>query len=626
MKNYKFLLFFALGFALMLSSCKDEEYGSYSRLFSPVGISATATGNTLDVTWQSIPGAERYKVEIAANKTMTRDLDSYTTTDARTTHTFKNLAYEQTYYFRLTALSGDAEVGDSKANISSGFKTKDAPKLLNPIKDEDKDEDAGTVTVTWVTTFNNVTYSPVKLDLSLLDGTQKQLITLTPAALTAKSYTFTGLEQDNYVITIIVADSDAPSGETWMNKQDARFFEPLLPVDLSTVTSSQATLKWKSGFEVTKLVLTPADGEDITVPIVSAASLSQVVTGLTPATRYVAQIFVGDRAANKVAFSTWYAIPAGAVVVGPTNYLADSIYKYAGKTIVLTAGNYQWANSTGNYTFANRAKCTLIADAPSPKPVIACPQNTYFTGDTVALSFVGVEFKPFTGTAGQHLFRINAANVHVRKLELLDCNVTGTYRNVLRMETAAKQTIDSMIMNNCLATNLFDGSNSYNIYHTNAADGALCPKYTSITNSTFNGYVGLYRENSVAADATEGRKVIIENCTLYKHGLASGSNAVTDVHLGTASKVAVGMKNLLFGGMNAGTGTYTSVNSVANSTVAGADCYSTTNYTGTTFSGLTAFQGSDSQVFSSATTGDFTLINPSLIQIRVGDPRWVPEL
>ncbi len=146
-------------------SCSDggeiigDETSNLPHLFRPVGISGTPLANTIDLSWSEISGAAYYFVEYATDKNFQYNYGSFETPNATASAVVTGLAFESSYFFRITAIAADESQDDSAVSAtSSAIKTGTAPKLLQPIT-QFSDADMW-AKASWVTTSTEWITSP----------------------------------------------------------------------------------------------------------------------------------------------------------------------------------------------------------------------------------------------------------------------------------------------------------------------------------------------------------------------------------------------------------------------------------------------------------------------------------
>lgn len=622
MKTYKMIWSAALSLLLAagLASCTDDNTQDppQERLFRPVSISGSSEANSILLRWSAIPGAAGYQIERATDAGFTKNLATVTTPDAKSSYTFTGLNFETEYFFRLTALSGSQVTDDSEPNVSKGVKTGNSPVILQPIADADKGDDW--VTARWEPTVDGVTYDIVKLNISSEDGSFTFDHTLTAAEKTAQNYTFTGLQALSYIVTIY---SSMDGNQIAMNRQAANLLAPLLPVDMATVTATTATLKWKSGFAVTKIVLTDPAGTAKTYNITDAAALSMPITGLNPTTRYVAQIFIGTTSCNRVAFRTWYSIPTGANVkaVATSDNLWTVLTNAAdGDVLVFDSGTWALTDPVGTASFVWNKALTLIARTPTTQAVIAPAKEGTMSGTISALKFIGLQIG---GSTSITYFINNPASgdLALSSLEFRDCHFTGLGSCLFRSQKTTNQTLGSIVLDYCSTSATVATAAGYNLLHLHATASANLPQTIAVTNSTFNGITGLIKY-AAAINGASATATTLTNNTFYELG-NTGGRYIVDYN--SASLGRVDIAKCLFGSTKNNVTDYKGVRA---GTVACSESYGSTAFNTAGGNSMPAPFESDycplSEMFKNAPGGDFTLLNANLIIKGVGDPRWIP--
>ncbi len=428
-------------------------------------------------------------------------------------------------------------------------------------------------------------------------------------------------------MTIFVAGAQ-PGQEVSMNKQNVNMLAPLLSV--TNISGTAATFNWNTSFAVTKIVVTPATGADIQVPIPNASAGTITVSTLSPTVFYTAKIYVGEKAGNAKSFRTWYTIPAGATNVAPSatpndGGLGDAITAAAdGAVLVLSSGNY-YLSTTPETGYALAKSFTLLAATPDAHPVVYVPGKNFTVGTGATASsfkFIGVDLAP-ANAAGvmEYMIRVTSGTtVNITSLEFRDCRIGTIARCLWRSEnTTANQTLGTFVIDNSVITNTFVAGQNYNLFHFSATSSDILPTQYTITNSTFNGITGLIGASAVTG-GTKSSTMDVNNNTIYRLGNGSSTSVMINTR---AAGDLLRMGKCIFGG--ASTSGYTCINVTGAKTI--SDCYYTSTVTAGGLTGIDALNKADAAVFKSpaaTNAADFTLIEQNMITNKIGDPRWVP--
>ncbi len=603
--------------AMLASSCEDAEVDPpQERLFRPVAVSGTAVANTIELTWSAIPDAVSYKVDYSSDPTFATDVRSVDVLNAKNKYLFTALEYYTNYYFRLTAISGiTATANSNTTQTTEGIRTKEAPTVLYPVAAEDKGDD-------WVVLRWNTAYIISKISLVSDDGTSySHDFVPTPADVANGYVRVSGLAQLAYTASAYGEDGIK------LNSVSVNLLAPLLPVEDADIFSTEVTVRWKAGPAVTKVVLTPSSGAAITQNI-TAATLSQKITGLTPLTNYTVQIFIGDTPCNKVTFRSWYAIPTVYTNVASGSNLMDAMDAASDGDVLMLASNATYTASkpgdaTGTYKITKAL--TIMSRSPGNKPVVTLSKAMDMDGVITAFKSVGVSWVAADASTAYFVNVTNAATaLNLTSFELRDSQFDGFGRSLFRSQkTTANQTIGTLLIDRCYAKNMNDGTQNYAVLHIQATAAAVAPRNYTVTNSTFNVLVSLI-QSKVSATSTKSTYTI-SNCTFNNMGDGTTNGRYfIDLTMTTGNTDEINMNSCIFGRIK-GSATYKGIRAGgATMNMSNNDAVSGFATSSDPIPGLVTLSEGYYDVFKDPDNGDFTLKPKSLIDAKVGDPRWIP--
>lgn len=395
-------------------------------------------------------------------------------------------------------------------------------------------------------------------------------------------------------------------------------FAPLLGTDIQ---ATSVTLSWPAGSDVTNFIINPG--------VINRAITDQekadgkaTITGLTGETLYTVLLMRGTAQRGSVSFTTLIDL-GGATAVHPGDNL-NSIIAAAqpGDALVLFPGEY-----LAYYGPISLNKSISIKGLyPYNKPKIHVQfvmENGVQSIDIKDLEMNGIYTDTVTKAPAtlSYVFQYNTTGTGYGSLNVTNCNIHDYDKSIFSGSASIVSSVQSISMTGCVVTNVL----------TNSADcidfrGGYVANL-SLTNSTFvncapaRDFVRL--DNSAAAFPGLNSNVLIDHCTLYKVCNSAGKRILYVRFTTNTLKVT----NTIIAET---LGLYTNQSSSAQ-----PDC-SMNNYFnapafvpgGTVLAGA-KFDLSTSYTvldpgFANPTNSNFTISNQTLIDNKIGDPRWRP--
>lgn len=388
---------------------------------------------------------------------------------------------------------------------------------------------------------------------------------------------------------------------------------------------------------LTSIVLTPATGAAVTVPLSNSEATVdgfKAITGLTAGTKYTAELFAGTKSKGLVTFTT-LAPTVYTVKLNPGDDLAAAISNAAnGAVIGLNPGTY---NISAASTFITQKTITLKSTSGDPKDTKVNYKEFDIEGTGAGVTLSGIEFD---GTAGASLYFINfigsqasnGAAATFTNVTVDNCIVHGSTTSFLRGDrgTAARDfKITAITVNNSIVYDMgANGSSAYYTFHVNkmqfntltvskstfynAGPGLVTASTTyagdviptvAISNSTFNGFGGNAKYALLDASANPINFTIV-NSILANTPKSGTVNAAAIRGTGAGSTLKISNSN------------YFNLSSAL------------TGGTALTFGTATLASNQSLNTGWTATTTDFTLPAGSVLRTAgstggpIGDPRW----
>lgn len=403
----------------------------------------------------------------------------------------------------------------------------------------------------------------------------------------------------------------------------------ILPVAEYDIIENAAWIRWTTEEALTSVVVTPAGGSPIELPISAeeAANGAKLVSGLSPGTSYTAEVFFGEVTKGSTTFKTKPSYDGFNIVdlrdQTKLSILIDTLPD-------IPSGSIVYLKRGGRYTLTSTfafSKSVTIMSGPDFIPTLARIESTAsfnIVANSVidSIVFKDVEIKGAAaagGSFGSHyLMNVNAVG-SIGKVKF-DNVRARVLRGLVRLQTATTGAkITNYSINNCV----MDSIREYGII---AASSSSSVTNISVTNSTF------YRFRKWIAHGVAGNSsILIDNCTLNEvaSGAAEGAEAnyVIDLNNNTTSIVTI--RNTIIGkGWNEGAGEYVhGVRVGAGSAVNTDNAYSTSDFLSTNATyqipGLIKVPITSPSLWANTATGDFTIVNTNFPAAETaGDQRW----
>lgn len=391
----------------------------------------------------------------------------------------------------------------------------------------------------------------------------------------------------------------------------------LLPIVVNQdIGIFETTLKWPAGQQATRFVINPGNiTRDITAGEVAAGAAT--LTGLSSYTNYSVIMYAGNSQRGSTKFKTLFDINCLTCVnLTPGQDISDAITAAAaGSTIVLAAGTYPDEGAI----VINKA-ITIQGELYYNMPIVYAG----FSCNTAVTSF-GVKDAVFRGDLAAPLnnFFTATAGINITSLTIEGCEIRNYVNSFLSSTAASGVTFGAITVLNTWVHDI-PGGGGDGIDFRGGTVGSL-----AVENCTFNnGFRAFLRMQTASVTS-------FKNCTFYKISALDNSNNTGIFRTnGTAgANNTLEVRNCLFSETgvaapaNVGSGNF--CRNVAS--MIAAPTYANNNIFGclNLLVGLytTAAQVSASEInpgFVNAPGGNFKVTNQTLIDNKIGDPRWNP--
>ncbi|MRX67774.1 protein of unknown function [Flavobacterium resistens] len=441
------------------------------------------------------------------------------------------------------------------------------------------------------TIYKTVNVAPDELPVKV------QLEGETVYSIRVKAVSSTGLEDSKWSVTTATTLSE----QLFYAVQDA------------DVEATQVTLRWPANTNATQITVQPGN---ITHTITAAEKTAGValVTGLTGETAYTATLLNGTKKRGTATFKTGIDIGTGILVKETDDLNAKITAAPAGSVLVLMPGDYKVF--TGEIILTKSVTIRGLRSGDRPKLHVRFTLNAGVTN----LSLIDLDVEGTT-VGDSNFITINGASTSYGDI-LISGSYVHDYLRALVYGNASAAKVTSFTVDNSIVKSVNTNAQADFIDFRNTYVANI-----TVKNSTFDSCsVGrdFVRADAVApANGFSGTglttNVLIDSCTLYKTSDTAAPKRILYVRFGSNSST---VKNTLITSTSAiytnqaltilptfSKNYYNLAPSFIDATIANNKIDS---------SATTA----DPQ-FVSAATGNFKVQNQTLIDNKIGDPRWL---
>ncbi|UWY28482.1 DUF4957 domain-containing protein [Flavobacterium sp. TR2] len=386
----------------------------------------------------------------------------------------------------------------------------------------------------------------------------------------------------------------------------------MFPVQDADIQATQVTLRWIPNSTVTQITAMPGN---IVHTITAAEKTAGVatLTGLTPETAYTAILLNGTKKRGNATFTTGIDIGTGILVKEGDNFIQKITDAPSGSVLVFMPGDY--TAQTG--TIAINKTITLRGLRPENKPKLkvnfTLANNSANSAEIVNFSLIDIDLSG-AGTTGGAIAISSPAATNLGDVLISGCYVHDFPSQLMYGNALAK--LKSFSVDNSIIKNVNTASGADFIDFRTAYVGSV-----SLTKSTFDTCSS---RDFIRLDAATGltgtgltSNVLIDGCTIYAPTLPAASRILYVRFVSNASIV----RNTL---LVVGSASYTNNAATAAPGFSNNNNFNSPNLqvTGSNNRPDASATILDPQ-FTSAATGDFTIKNQTLIDRKVGDPRWI---
>lgn len=385
-----------------------------------------------------------------------------------------------------------------------------------------------------------------------------------------------------------------------------------LPVQAVDIEAKQVTLRWTPNSNVTQITVAPGGITHVITPAEKTAGVA-VVSGLTAETAYTATLLNGTKKRGVITFTTGIDIGTGILVKNTDDLLQKIADAAAGAILVLEPGDYTAANQTGAITLNKAITLRGLRSYNTPKLHV----NFVMATGAANVSLIDLDLKGDKGAAGAavSVIKYNDNSVTYGALLISGCNIHDFGVSLISANLAAAK-ITSVIVENTVVTNvLTTGGEFIDVRGSQLAQ-------LTLKNSTFNNCATARYFIRMDAGLTGlTTNILIDSCTISNPNmLGTAANSILYTRFVTN---VIAVRNTLFANTPA---PYTREAVTANPTFANNNYFNSPNLNST--AGALANNRPDTggtaldPQFVNAAGGNFTIKNQTLIDNKVGDPRW----
>lgn len=385
-----------------------------------------------------------------------------------------------------------------------------------------------------------------------------------------------------------------------------------LPVQPGDIDAKQAILRWVPNSTVTHLFLNPGSISRLITAAEKASGVA-IVTGLTPETNYTATLYNNTKKRGVQLFTTGIDIGTG-ILVTPTDNLFQKITDApSGSILVLMPGDY--TAQTGliaiNKTLTIRG---LKTDNKSLLKVnFTLNNNPANASEEVSLSLIDLDLNG-TGLSGGAIAITSAAATPLGEVLISNCNVHDFPSQLMYGNASAK--LKSFSVDNSIIKSVNTGGGADFVdFRTTYVENIALTKSTFDTCSS-RDFIRLDAAAKLSGTGLNSN-VVIDGCTIYNPALPLSSRILYIRFLSNTSTV----RNTL---LAVGSAVYASSSATFAPVFLNNNNFNSPNLmlAGSNNRPDTSATVLDPQ-FVSAATSDFTVKNQTIIDKKIGDPRWI---
>ena len=440
--------------------------------------------------------------------------------------------------------------------------------------------------------------------------------------ITESPYVVNGLVPDTKYFLRIKAAAESKNDSKWSYLSDYSFttkteqiFESITGNDLK---AESVTLHWEAGADVERIDITDNNATlVVSYPLsdTEKAEGTATISGLTPLTSYVATLYLGETKRGVLEFTTTAKVPDAdftynlAAGDSLNNALLVDLQAQGYQTVNVTLASGAEYYNEGTLTIPDGLSVTFFG-MPGDNQAIVGVKNFEIGGTHAFVNFENVEL---TGEYGDYLVNQSDEST-VGALKFNNCFIHDLKNSPVRLQGSSAKTITNLSFENCIIYGAT--SRTYSLVHVDAGSGK-----GKVENISFKKSTVVYTGKSfVDSKSTNFTSLLIEYCTLSKV-MGSGDYLLDCGSDSYGPSEGVTINNTIFGS----TSTESTKGVRASGDVKVDNSYQTKDvyFTGNKFTGLTDYEGTETQLFKDPANFDFTIIDNSFAgKDNCGDPRW----
>ncbi len=398
----------------------------------------------------------------------------------------------------------------------------------------------------------------------------------------------------------------------------------LYPLEGEDITATTVKIKWPVGEEATNFMVIPGN---VNRPITSdeIAAGEATITDLTGETDYTVTMLKDNKQRGQVTFKTLVDL-GGATPLYPEDNLNEVISNAAeGDKFVLYPGDY---TVYSGIIMINKS-ISIKGLYPYDMPIVHTQFEINEGVQAVEIANIDLNGAYLDGASEEVLdyaFRFNTENAAFGSLTITGSTIHNFTKSFIITHTSTACSVESIIVDNCIVSDIFTDGGDFLDYRLSYI-GSL-----KITNSTFfncatentRDFIRMDGESkgNIYDDGSRAPEIEVSNCTFYnvmnsstsmkrlfyvrwtQHSIKSTNNLHAEMGVSVYTNQSLTLQpECSFNNYFNAEGYFTEAENVK--------IDNSSNYT-------TLDPG-----FTDAENGNFTVTNQTLLDNRVGDPRWL---
>ena len=441
--------------------------------------------------------------------------------------------------------------------------------------------------------------------------------------ITESPYVVNGLVPDTKYFLRIKAAAESKNDSKWSYLSDYSFttkteqiFESITGNDLK---AESVTLHWEAGADVERIDITDNNATlVVSYPLsdTEKAEGTATISGLTPLTSYVATLYLGETKRGVLEFTTTAKVPDAdftynlAAGDSLNNALLVDLQAQGYQTVNVTLASGAEYYNEGTLTIPDGLSVTFFG-MPGDNQAIIGIKLLDIEGNHGYINFENVEI---IGKYGDY-FVNQTTECMVGEMQFSNCFIHDFKNTPIRMQKTGDKLINNLIFDNSVIYGAT--SRTYSLVHIDANSGSGKVENISFKKTTivYTGKCLVYSKN------TDFTSMLLQNCTLSKV-VGSKDDYLLDCDKnGNGPSKGITIENTIIGS----TFTDEAKGIRASGEITIKNSYQTkdVHFTSNKFTGLTDYEGTETQLFKDPANFDFTIIDNSFAgKDNCGDPRW----